>query len=249
MNNHNQNGDDFHSALNGYQNGDDYYSAFNGFQNGVSYNFSGSPLSYSPAVYNLLTPEINSLSPQIGSVPPISSPSPSDDYSVFHDNLSRVIMEQRLQYGQNNVLETNMLTGAEVLALMAGETGANALTACPLNIDNNLWNENHDNVYIISSVGDEYMDNGQQAGNGQFHTRGVHAVVINQLSVMILFTLFDRAGRFRDQQGYWTWTSMQPDADGMWDVTNQRLIIQFLNTNNRLNSEPNMGFDDLKFDE
>ena len=89
MNNHNQNGDDIYSALNGHQNENNYYSAFNGFQNGVSY-FSGSPISYSPAVYNLLTPEIDSLSPQIGSVPAISSPSPSDESGVFHENLSRV---------------------------------------------------------------------------------------------------------------------------------------------------------------
>ena len=234
--------------INNNQNGVGYYSAFNGYdQNGVNY-FSGSPITYSPVTYspavqNILTPEINSLSPA------------SDESVLFYQQLHRVYIEQQLQYGSDNIIALNTFTGAEILTLMAGHDGVDdeqkqdALMGCPENIDNDLWNLNADNIYAISSVGAGYMDNGEIAGNEQYHIRAVHAVVMYQNSPMVLLSLYDRAGRFRDTASYYTWSCMLPDNDGIWDASNQRLIFDFLNMNNRFGPEPNMGFNDFEFDE
>lgn len=202
----------------------------------------GPNVSYSDAVLNILfglsgesSPEFDSMSPQVGSasVSPLSSESPNLPLQTY-TNLERLIQQQQEQYRAENVRNVHLHTGRDLLTLMAGVFGNYDNVVPPQNIDANVWNLNRRNVYIISTVPDGYTDNGEQIGIERFHIRGVHAVVMYQEELMVFFSLFDHGGNFNnDDSRYWTWVSLAPDVDGMWDVSNQRLIFDFLNSNNR----------------
>ena len=228
---------------NNNHNGHNYYSAFNGNQNGVNY-FSGSPISYSPdistyspGIINLVSPDI--LSPQISSISPQHG-SASPDSLLWSQQLEQGYIQQQIQYGATNVAGFYVYTGAEIFGFMSGDS--NTDEKCPENIDVNLWNSNRKNIYGIARVPDGFIDNGEQSGNAQYHIRGVHAFVLHQGAATVLLSLYNNNGGFVNNASYFVWASVGPndDDDGIWDASNQRLIFEFLNMNNKVRVAPNI---------